>query len=69
LTPVGGVSSSGINVSRIDETIPDATSKQDIEAKEKRDIIVKADALDAAQEDQVSPLLKKVPTSHHPNFP
>ena len=58
MTPVGGVSSSSIEASRVNETILDSTIKSNPEAMHTREVVTKAYALDV--EDQVSSLLKKV---------
>jgi hypothetical protein len=60
LTPVGGVRSGGVDVSRINETILGTTGMADAEVKQTPEIIAKANVLDETQNAQVSSLLKKV---------
>jgi hypothetical protein len=67
------MSSSGVDATRVNEIILNTSGAEGntgSEAATIGEIVTKADALDAAQADQVSPLLKKVtfPQPSHQNI-
>ena len=61
MTPVDDDPSSIIDASRVDHSFSGMERTPDAETNETRDIPTKVDTLDAAEEVQVSLLLKKVP--------